>query len=201
MNNFKFKKLACVLSSMLILASVSYRVNSMEPGKSQSVSDLKSRILEAFNCKVHSWGQRGDIYFWDYLRRHFSKMEINEKYTSRDFENEICKVFEQVSGGKKLEYGQVVYVKSFDPGYGKSAGKVEGSWWIKEGIPMLKKCIFGVSYLEVLSTPSTLSTSVCLKFLPVFVLLSFGSKCMGIEFGNQETKRHLKILENKSKVN
>ena len=146
-------------------------------------------------------GARGDKPFWDYLHEHFSKMEINEKYTSKDFENEICKVFEQISGGKKLEYGQTVCVESLDPGHGMSAGKVDCSWWIKKGIPMLKKCIFGVSYLEVLSTPSTLSTSVCLKFLPVFVLLSFGSKCMGIEFGNQETKRHLKILENKSKVN
>lgn len=50
MNNFKFKKLACVLSSMLIFASVPCRVNSMGPGENQSASSLKSKILKAFNC-------------------------------------------------------------------------------------------------------------------------------------------------------
>lgn len=200
MSNFKFKKLACILSSMLIFASVPYRVNSMGPGENQSASNLKSRILEAFNCKVHSWGARGDTYFWDYLRGHFSEMEINEKYTSRDFENEICKVFEQVSGGKKLEYGVDVYVKSLDPGHGMSRGCVDGSWWIKEGIPMLKEYIFGVSYLEVLSAPSTSLASVGLKLSPLLALF-FVPKCVGIESGNQQTKRHWKISENKSKVN
>ena len=63
MSNFKFKKLACVLSSMLILASVPYRVNSLEPGKSQSVSSLKNKILEAFEYRLGRWGIRGDTYF------------------------------------------------------------------------------------------------------------------------------------------
>ena len=53
MSNFKFKNLACVLSSMLIFASVPYRVNSMGPGENQSASNLKSRILEAFEKSLH----------------------------------------------------------------------------------------------------------------------------------------------------
>ena len=149
MSNFKFKKLACVLSSMLILASVSYRVNSMEPGKSQSVSDLKSRILEAFEYEPRSWGLRGDVHFWGYLKEHFSKMEIDESYTSRDFENEIYKVFGQISKGQKLIKGKNVYVAILNHG-GMSGGGVCGNWWIKEGIPYLKNRIFGVNYLEVL---------------------------------------------------
>lgn len=157
MSNFKFKKLACVLSSMLILASVSYRVNSMEPGKSQSVSDLKSRILKAFENKPSSWGARGDTHFWNYLKEHFSKMEIDESYTSRDFEKEIYEVFKQISGGQKLEHGKKVFVASlvddsvpFLPEYvGQTGGQVSGSWWLETGIPCLKNRIFGVNYLEV----------------------------------------------------
>ena len=147
--NFKFKKLACVLSSMLILASVSYRVSSMEPGKSQSVLDLKSRILEAFGSRPSQWGLRGDSHFWYYLKEHFSKMKIDESYTSRDFENEIYKVFEQISNGQKLSKGKLVYIKSLDHN-GMSGGCVCGSWWIEEGIPDLKNQIFGVSYSKVL---------------------------------------------------
>ena len=200
MSNFKFKNLACVLSSMLIFASVPYRVNSMGPGENQSASNLKSRILEAFENKPGSWGLRGDTCFWDYLRGHFSKMEINEKYTSKDFENEICKVLEQVSGGKKFKYGQTVYVESLNPGHGMSKGYVDGSWWIEEGIPMLKGYIFGVSYLEVLSAPSTSLASVGLKLSPLLALF-FVPKCVGIESGKKKKKRHWKISENKSKVN
>jgi hypothetical protein len=195
MSNFKFKNLACVLSSMLIFASVPYRVNSMGPGENQSASSLKSKILKAFDCSLGRWGARGDIHFWDYLRGHFSKMEINENYTSKDFESEICKVFEQISGGKKLEYGQTVYVESLDPGHGMSKGYVDGSCWIKEGIPTLKERIFGVSYLEVLSAPSTSLASVGLKLSPLLALF-FVPKCVGIESGNQQIKRYWKIKVN-----
>ncbi len=152
MSNFKFKNLACVLSSMLILASVSYRVSSMEPGKSESTSNLKSRILEAFESRPSRWGLRGDIHFWNYLEEHFSKMEIDESYTSRDFEKDIYKVFEQISNGQKLTKGKDVNFKILNHG-GMSGGSVCGTWWINEGIPCLKKRIFGVNYLEVLSVP------------------------------------------------
>ena len=183
MSNFKFKKLACVLSSMLILASVPYSVSSMEPGNNQSVSNLKSRILGAFEGEPCSWEPlRGDLSFWSYLREYFSKMEIDEGYTSRDFENEICRVFEQISGGQKLEYGKKVFVKylvddsvPFLPEYVRpTGGQVSGSWWIEEGIPYLKNRIFGINYLEVLSIPYSFNLQWLLGIFPLFSVLGAG---------------------------
>ena len=147
MKNFKLRKLACILSSLL-LTSISSKISCMNSIKDAYVSGMpieNSYILDVksiFNSRGICWGLRGDPEFFNYLREYFSNKKIKGDYTSKDFENEIYGVFKEVSGKELKLYENSedgwAYVKAFDKG-GMSGGGIDGNRWIKEIIPVLKK--------------------------------------------------------------
>jgi len=147
MKSFKLRKLACILSSLL-LTSISSKISCMNSIKDAYVSGMpieNSYILDVksiFNSRGICWGLRGDPEFFNYLKEYFSNKKIKGDYTSKDFENEIYGVFKEVSGKELKLYENSedgwAYVKAFDKG-GMSGGGIDGNRWIKEIIPVLKK--------------------------------------------------------------
>ena len=146
--NFKLRKLSCILSSLL-LTSISSKVSCMDSIEDAQVSDMPMENSCILNLDMNvifdkpdvGWSLRGDPRFFDYLKEHFFNKKIKDNYTSKDFENEIYKVFREISG-RELQEGDKnkawVYVESFDKG-GMSGGWIDGNWWIKEIIPCLRK--------------------------------------------------------------
>ena len=155
MKNFKLRKLACILSSLL-LTSISSKVSCMDSMEDAHVSDMTMENSCILSLDMHKvfygisidlvWFLRdelggGDIYFFHSLARYFSDKKIYENYTSKDFENEIHKFFREVSGKEMKECEPCALICAKFPHVSNREEKVNfhGSWWIQTLIPVLKK--------------------------------------------------------------
>ena len=92
-------------------------------------------VSEIFDEAPHSWGLRGDPYFWDDLKQHFADTKL--PYSVNAFVEEINSFFEKTTGEKLTKECQV-YVEKYSHG-GMSSGLVSGSFWIEQAIPLLLK--------------------------------------------------------------
>ncbi len=80
------------------------------------------------------WGLRGDSFFWNYLRYFAEDLDI---ITPDELEKWIKEEFKKITGEELTERCQP-HVEKFEYG-GMSSGMLSGEWWIRTGIPLLKK--------------------------------------------------------------
>lgn len=92
-------------------------------------------LSEIFDEAPHSWGLRGDPYFWNDLKQHFADTKL--PYSANAFVEEINSFFEQTTGDKLTKECQL-YVEKYSH-RGMSSGLVSGSFWIEQAIPLLLK--------------------------------------------------------------
>ncbi|MBO7401051.1 MAG: hypothetical protein J6U75_07590 [Clostridia bacterium] len=99
------------------------------------------KLSVIFEDKPKRWGVRGDPYFWDYLKEKAENMDI---ITLDELENWIKDEYFSLSG-KELtdEYMDFAVIEQFAHG-GMSSGGVDNSWWMEEGIPLLKSRLSGI---------------------------------------------------------
>ena len=95
---------------------------------------MQTSIKSIFEPEPQRWGLRGDPMLWQELKQAFSG--------DHTFNDE--KAFEQAlyikaanSIGEPIEQGKIIYIPRFDPGHGMSRGKIDCSFWIDEGFPLL----------------------------------------------------------------
>ena len=74
------------------------------------------KLSKIFEEKPEQWGFRGDPYFWDYLKERAEHMELLSP--------------DELEAWIKEEYRM-------------SSGGVDNSWWMEEGIPLLKSRLKG----------------------------------------------------------
>lgn len=88
-----------------------------------------------FEEKPKRWGFRGDPYFWDYLKERAENLDI---LSPDELEEWIKEEYFSLSG-KALtdEYMDFAVIEQFAHG-GMSSGGVDNTWWMEEGIPLLK---------------------------------------------------------------
>ena len=94
------------------------------------------KLSSIFEEKPKQWGFRGDPYFWDYLKERAEKMDlITPDALEAWIKAEYCSL-----SGKALtdEYMDFAVIEQFAHG-GMSSGGVDNSWWMEEGIPLLKR--------------------------------------------------------------
>ena len=93
------------------------------------------KLSKIFEEKPERWGFRGDPYFWDYLKEQAESMEI---ISPEELEKWIKEEHLSLSG-KPLtdEYMDFAVIEQFAHG-GMSSGGVDNTWWMEEGIPLLK---------------------------------------------------------------
>lgn len=93
------------------------------------------KLSKIFEEKPERWGFRGDPYFWDYLKEQAESMEI---ISPEELEKWIKEEYLSLSG-KPLtdEYMDFAVIEQFAHG-GMSSGGVDNTWWMEEGIPLLK---------------------------------------------------------------
>ncbi|MBP5754508.1 MAG: hypothetical protein J6W93_01550 [Clostridia bacterium] len=99
------------------------------------------KLSVIFEDKPKRWGFRGDPYFWDYLKEKAENMDI---ITLDELENWIKDEYFSLSS-KELtdEYMDFAVIEQFAHG-GMSSGGVDNSWWMEEGIPLLKSRLSGL---------------------------------------------------------
>ncbi len=99
------------------------------------MKDKKMKLSKIFEEKPKRWGFRGDPYFWDYLKEQAEDMDL---ISSDELEEWIKEEYCSLSG-KPLtdEYMDFAVIKQFAHG-GMSSGGVDNTWWMEEGIPLLK---------------------------------------------------------------
>ena len=91
------------------------------------------KLSDIFEEKPKKWGLRGDPYFWDYLEEQAKEMDM---LTPAELEQWIKDEYYSLNGEEMTEISQT-HVEQFAHG-GMSSGYVCGSWWIEDGIPLLK---------------------------------------------------------------
>ena len=93
------------------------------------------KLSEIFKDKPERWGFRGDPYFWDHLK----ELAENMKIISADELEEWIKEEYYSLSGKVLtdKYMDFAVIKQFAHG-DMSSGGVDNTWWMNEGIPLLK---------------------------------------------------------------
>lgn len=93
------------------------------------------KLSKIFEEKPERWGFRGDPYFWDYLKEQAESMEI---ISPEELEKWIKEEYLSLSG-KPLtdEYMDFAVIEQFAHGC-MSSGGVDNTWWMEEGIPLLK---------------------------------------------------------------
>lgn len=93
------------------------------------------KLSKIFEEKPKRWGFRGDPYFWDYLKEQAESMEI---ISPEELEKWIKEEYLSLSG-KPLtdEYIDFAVIEQFAHG-GMSSGGFDNTWWMEEGIPLLK---------------------------------------------------------------
>lgn len=93
------------------------------------------KLSKIFEEKPDRWGFRGDPYFWDYLKEQAESMEI---ISPEELEKWIKEEYLSLSG-KPLtdEYMDFAVIEQFAHGC-MSSGGVDNTWWMEEGIPLLK---------------------------------------------------------------
>jgi molybdenum cofactor cytidylyltransferase len=89
-----------------------------------------------FEEKPDRWGFRGDPYFWDHLNDIAKNMDL----ISPDELEQLIKEEYLSLSGKALtdEYMDFAVIQQFAHG-GMSSGGVDNRWWMREGIPLLKR--------------------------------------------------------------
>ena len=93
------------------------------------------KLSTIFEEKPERWGLRGDPYFWDYLKERAENMAL---LSSDELEEWIKEEYLLLSGKAMTdEYMDFAVVERFAHG-GMSSGGVDNTWWMKEGIPLLK---------------------------------------------------------------
>lgn len=92
-------------------------------------------VAELFIEKPNQWGLRGDPYLWRELQVKYETVSI--PYDSELFEREIYDYVKQffMDG---FDETKIVKVERFAHG-GMSSGGLSAEFWIKHGIPTLKK--------------------------------------------------------------
>ena len=95
----------------------------------------RMKLSVIFEEKPERWGFRGDPYFCDHLKGLAEEMDI---ISPDELETWIKEEYYSLSG-KPLtdEYMDFAIIKQFAHG-GMSSGGVDNTWWMEEGIPLLK---------------------------------------------------------------
>ena len=93
------------------------------------------KLSAIFEERPERWGLRGNPYFWDYLKDLAGNMDF---ITPDELELWIKDEYLSLSG-KPLtdEYMEFAVIEQFAHG-GMSSGGVDNTWWMEEGIPLLK---------------------------------------------------------------
>ena len=93
------------------------------------------KLSKIFEEKPKRWGFRGDPYFWNYLKGLAENMEM---ISPSELEEWIKKEYLSLSGKPLTDkYNDFAVIKQFAHG-GMSSGGVDNTWWMEEGIPLLK---------------------------------------------------------------
>lgn len=93
------------------------------------------KLSVIFEEKPKRWGLRGDPYFGDYLKKLAENMVI---ITPDELVNWIKEEYLSLSGKPLTDkYMDFAVIKQFSHG-GMSSGGVDNTWWMEEGIPLLK---------------------------------------------------------------
>lgn len=90
-------------------------------------------LSEIFKEQPAQFGLRGDEYFWNYLETYFSDKEF--PYSETKLVEDIYQLFFNVTG-EQLTKDANPYVEQFAHG-GMSSGRLNGTFWIEQGIPLI----------------------------------------------------------------
>lgn len=93
------------------------------------------KLSVIFDPEPESWGFRGDPYFWRYLRKRVSRVEL--PVSPEKLESFIRSEHLRLSG-TELRIGSIGIVKEFEHG-GMTSGGLSGEFWVKYAIPLLKE--------------------------------------------------------------
>jgi hypothetical protein len=93
------------------------------------------KLSVIFAEKPKQWGFRGDPYFWDYLKERAENMDV---FSPDELEQWIKEEYRALSGKALTDkYMDFAVIEQFAHG-GMSSGGVDNTWWMEEGIPLLK---------------------------------------------------------------
>lgn len=93
------------------------------------------KLSVIFDPEPEAWGFRGDPYFWRYLRKRVSRVEL--PVSPEKLESFIRSEHLRLSG-KELRINSIGIVKEFEHG-GMTSGGLSGEFWVKYAIPLLKE--------------------------------------------------------------
>ncbi|OUM65261.1 hypothetical protein PIROE2DRAFT_7718 [Piromyces sp. E2] len=102
------------------------------------------KVSSIFEDRLHSWGLRGDPFFWEHLQKKFEKYELPMEY--EELERIIMQEHRRMTGTRLTEEN-IGYCKKFARG-GMSSGGVSGNFWIKKALPILKQRLFNASEIH-----------------------------------------------------
>ena len=97
---------------------------------------MKYFVSEIFS-EPERWGLRGDPFLWEYLKNYYINFEI--PYSVESLKKDIMQIFKNFTGEfPKTE--KIYFVEEFAKTHvGMSTGKLSGTFWINEAIPMLSE--------------------------------------------------------------
>ena len=93
------------------------------------------KISVIFEPEPDSWGFRGDPYFWRYLKKRMSNVDlpVDPDNLEKFIRNEHYRLT-----GERLTAGSMAVAKQFAHG-GMTSGGLSGKYWTYIAIPLLKK--------------------------------------------------------------
>lgn len=99
--------------------------------------ERKKYVECIFINKPEQWGLRGDPVLWEILKDYYAYIKL--PYSCEYLENDIYKLFFQITGSKLSRTCVCQSDKLASSKGGISNGTVSGRFWIDKGIPLLKK--------------------------------------------------------------
>ena len=104
---------------------------------------MKQKIKNIFKDKPPVWGLRGDPYLWDELEKLFSDSDYS--ISPSEFSKRLDDAFEKLIKKGKINGNNkdFIYFEHYPQG-GMSGGYVDKQWWLKQGLPLLKKRFLAV---------------------------------------------------------